>query len=277
MSPERIAVGFEDLLFSSVFSKEKIVDRVLRRVQREFGRQPNQRYEFKHAFQKRVWYTGENQRPPNGGYDLSFSFETDSLGGTNIYLPLYYLALDWFEDGQIQLGLEARRSGKVVKPLTTTTGRQSNVSERPKFLCAFVGNPEPIRMRAIKALERIGVVDVYGQAVGRPVPNKFEVAQNYRFMLCFENDLYPGYVTEKPLEAWVTGCIPLWRGLDRNGCLNPLSHLNAASFDSLEEFVNRVENLNNNVMELTAMGREPLFSGQLTIDPAREALRRLFN
>ena len=38
--------------------------------------------------------------------------------------------------------------------------------------------------------------------------------------MAFENDLYPGYVTEKIFDAWLNKTIPIWRGLDSEEYLN---------------------------------------------------------
>jgi len=132
-------------------------------------------------------------------------------------------------------------------------------------------------MRALAALEKFGNVDIYGSAVGRPVPDKYSIAKRYKFMLCFENDLFPGYVTEKPLDAWLSGCIPLWYGIDSVGLLNQSSLLNAAAFDSLEAFVDAVGELNLDGNRLTQMGSEPIFSREPSLRAASAALQRLFN
>ena len=49
---------------------------------------------YKNHRSKKVFYTGENVRPPTSECDLSFSF--DATGGKNIYLPLWVLFLNWF-------------------------------------------------------------------------------------------------------------------------------------------------------------------------------------
>jgi hypothetical protein len=275
----RVAItdpALADIVFTSVFPKRTISRRVVRRVQQNMGIKESAPWKSKNSNQKKIWFTGENLRPPVDGFDLAYSFDTDSYGGENIYLPLLYLSLDWFEDGGIELGLEGRRAGKVVTPSFAAAKRQSAVADRIGFACAFIGNPEPTRLRALAALQRIGHVDVFGKAFGQPVPNKFDIAQNYRFMLCFENDLFPGYVTEKPLEAWVAGCIPLWRGIDQLGILNADAHLNAYNFQTLDLFVAEVALLNSDSERLNRMGSQPLFSNQLSLHSSKTALRNLF-
>lgn len=265
-----------DLVFRSVFAKRTLTRRALDKVSRKFGILPVHIENRSNTSQTMIWYSGENQRPPINGFDLTYSFDADPFNGSNVYLPLLLLGLDWFDSDFVKSGLEGTRAGKVVTPAIASMHRESDVAEREGFVCAFVGNAEPIRMRALSELERIGIVDIFGTSVGRPVPSKFEIARNYRFMLCFENDLYPGYVTEKPLEAWASGCIPLWRGIDSQGLLNPQSHVNSGSFSSLRMFVDFVSELNQDEGRLRRMGSEPLFLEQPTLKVATAALRQLF-
>lgn len=209
-----------DLSFTSVFQSYPTLRRGARWLARKSGWFRSPRAMSTQRARKHIWYTGENQRPPLEDFDLSYSFDVDSYGGTNVYLPLILTGLDWFVDGQVANSLEGKRAGKTTTPSMAWKQRETDVAERMEFACAFIGNPEPTRLRAIQELSKIGQVDVYGTAVNRPVREKFSVAKRYRYMLCFENDLYPGYITEKPLDAWIGGCIPLWRGIDSAGLLN---------------------------------------------------------
>jgi hypothetical protein len=115
--------------------------------------------------------------------------------------------------------------------------------DRSGFVCAFIGNPDPMRFHAINALKKLGQVDVFGKAVGKPVPNKAAVARGYRYILTFENDLYPGYVTEKVLDGARTGCVPLYRGIDYLGDFNPKCMVNVTPELSLSGLTDRVASL----------------------------------
>jgi len=266
-----------DLVFSSVFPRTSPVARARRKAFRLFGSPlPNKPLTPGDAQgQKRIFFTGENRRPPLANYDLSFSFDTDVYDGSNHYFPLVMLGLDWFGNEAFFRSSEFRRVGISAVPDQVASRRSTNVHLRKKFVCAFISNPEPTRMRAIKALESIGQVDVFGVVSGKKVEEKLEIAREYRFMLCFENDLYPGYVTEKPLEAWLTGCIPLWWGNDKAGILNDASMLNLANYSSLASFVSAVEALNGNQELLLRRGSQPLFRQVPSLLPYAQALRRL--
>jgi Glycosyltransferase family 10 (fucosyltransferase) C-term/Alpha-(1,3)-fucosyltransferase FucT N-terminal domain len=220
----------------------------------------------------RLWYTGENIRPPASGFDATLSFDVDPYDGTNFYLPLYFLSLQWFKDKappnneQLRAGISARPEDLVR--------RRPKLGRRPKFACAFIGNPEPTRLRAVKALSKLGVVDVFGTAVGRPVGPKYVVAADYRFMLCFENDVFPGYVTEKPFEAWLSGCVPLWNGSDRAGLMNPHAIVNLQNFASMSHYIDAIKNLEENEEAFDAIHDEGIASSVFSLDPLFEFLRQ---
>lgn len=44
------------------------------------------------------------------------------------------------------------------------------------------------------------------------VASKRTVLQRYRFCICYENASYPGYLTEKMLDAMFAGCVPIYEG-----------------------------------------------------------------
>ncbi|MGZ4971717.1 MAG: glycosyltransferase family 10 domain-containing protein [Limisphaerales bacterium] len=44
------------------------------------------------------------------------------------------------------------------------------------------------------------------------VPKKREVMQQYKFALVIENAVFPGYVSEKILDAFFAGCVPVYLG-----------------------------------------------------------------
>jgi len=210
---------------------------------------------------KSIWVSGENLRPPAESYDLTISFDTDSYGGRNVYWPYIFENLDWgFNTGSNSESHFTLRGVPRLLPIDVSRPRKSSVADRPGFVCAFIGNPEPIRLRAIEALRAYGKVEVFGSAFGRPIPNKYDVAKDFKFVLAFENDVYPGYVTEKPLEAYACGAIPLWRGLDSQHLLNPKSMVNALDFPSLDLFAQHVATLAANRDKLEFMTQQALFN-----------------
>lgn len=221
----------------------------------------------------RIWFTGENVRPPIEGWDLTLSFDVDGLYGTNQYLPFW-----WGEVGLIDRvkSTSADRLGREMTTHELMRSRVTNIESRPGFVCAFINNPEPMRMRALNMLRNIGAVDVFGRVSGRPAGPKARVASRYRYCLCFENDIYPGYVTEKPFEAWSSGCVPLWRGSDPAGYVNPSAVVNAAE-GGLDAMVERVFELERDPAALAQLAANPILLRSPDLRPVLSSIRRVVN
>lgn len=215
---------------------------------------------------RRIWFTGENVRPPvSKKFDSYISFDQDSYGGINTYFPLFYLELLY---GSKQTIL--RRGVDITEPEQLTQPR-SLEHNQPKFVCAFLNNPEPTRLRAIDELRKHGEVEIFGSYVGRPVPSKYEIAREFKFCLAFENDLFPGYVTEKLLDAYLCGTIPLyWGDFGAEKHINRASFINARDFESLASFAAHVSGLGE--AEYRQIYREPLLRGVPNPEPLLKAL-----
>jgi hypothetical protein len=130
--------------------------------------------------------------------------------------------------------------------------------KKKKFACAFVGKAYPFRLQLLKMISELGNVDIYGEASRRKVISKYEIARNYKFMICPENDLYPGYVTEKPIEAYVSETIPIYSGLDSARMLNPKSIINYGNHLSKETFLDEIEN-HLEIDKYNEMFKQPIF------------------
>jgi hypothetical protein len=220
---------------------------------------------FSGIMPRRVWFTGENIRPPLGNYfDAFISFDQDTYGGVNFYFPLLYSELLL---KKIQL---PKRRGIDLDKHELLKPRQ-DPKKKDKFICTFISNPEPVRMRAIDELRKYGEVDVYGPNFINTSLSKYEIATEYKFMLCFENDLYPGYLTEKLLDAYMCETVPLYRGLfGQEEHVNQKALINAANFDSLESFCRYVGKMSE--FEYDKTFREPLFKTLPTLEPLIAAL-----
>ena len=203
-----------------------------------------------------IWCTYENRRPPAEGFDLTFSFDLDSYRGTNCYLPLIYLYMSHPQTENLD--------SKYLVTCSTASQRRevdrSFLEEKLGFVSAFINNPHPMRLRAIKYLSKIGKIDLFGRSVNNYVEDKVGTAGLYWFNLCFENDLYPGYITEKILEAWISKSVPLYWGYDKAEILNPEAYVNLSNFKSLEDFLDYVSALFLDKDRMIEMINQPLFN-----------------
>lgn len=216
--------------------------------------------------EKSIAILWENQRPDYRRYAYSISSDFDSYGGRNIRVPVWYGQIAWPgmpratppSDQRVWDGFEP-----LIPVETLMTPRQmSSASERERFCCFVAANREPHRMLTLEALSRVADVDLYGPISGKAFRgSKYELLKNYRFNLCFENSAFPGYYTEKLLQAWVGGCIPLyysdpWYAAD----FNPKAVINRIDFPTLDEFVDRVAEINRSQVSFEELLRQPLLT-----------------
>jgi hypothetical protein len=150
----------------------------------------------------RLLYLGENVRPDYRDTDYSLTFDMSDYCERNIYLPLWLL-----------------RSTKYCSKSSDYQPYDMNQLEQPRNASGhddavvYIGNNStPMRLEAIRELERLGVaVDCYGSQT-RPVSNKINTLLRYRYSLCFENSFTPGYVTEKIVDSFMGGSFPIYWG-----------------------------------------------------------------
>ena len=182
-----------------------------------------------------IFFTGENERPPQGRWDAYLSFDVSSYDGRNSYLPLW-----WITSSDILVPTVSPYLGRPITLEQMMKPRETNFEKREKFCVAFIGKAYPFRMQSIAALSKIGRVDVFGTIARNTKKTialeKFSVAQNYKFVYAFENDHFPGYVTEKLPEAWATGAVPLYWGSDITHSMNQAAFMNAADYPTIEDF-----------------------------------------
>lgn len=216
-----------------------------------------------------IWFTQENARPPGGPWAGYLSFDQDPLDGRNAYFPSWW----WLVDVLGAPGVD-HFLGRSLTVEELLSSRQSRRDDRPGFACAFINNPTPMRLHAVSALRKVGPVDVFGRAVGRPVGSKLDMARQYRFVICFENDLYPGYVTEKAPEAWGTGAIPLWWGQDPAGYLNGQALVNAAETPSFADMAEVVAGIDSSDETWLAMAGRPLLARPPDLSAALSVVRQ---
>ena len=192
---------------------------------------------------RRIWYTAENLRPPMDHiFDGTLSYDQDTYSGTNHYMPYWYQHAGFFGKSFVP------RVGKYSNTEILLSPR--SLSKKQKFACAFIRNLDPVRLRLFEKLRQFGEVDLYGQKFNSNVPEKYEVAKNYKYQVCLENDLYPGYVTEKLIESFLCDNVPIyWGDFGKDESINRSGIINLKDFDSMGELVQRIKIINDDEYE----------------------------
>jgi hypothetical protein len=104
-----------------------------------------------------------------------------------------------------------------------------------------------------------------------------KIYSDSRFCICFENTIHPGYNTEKLIHAKTAGCVPLYWGSQKvDDDFNSRSYLNMADFPSMDAFVERVIEIENDPTKLAAIQGEPLFNAVPSLEPMLHNLKRVF-
>lgn len=212
---------------------------------------------------KKIFYTGENIRPNFNECDGSLTFDLDTYEGKNVRLPLWMLYIDWFN-----VGSYGNPCGLV--PLEKIDINKFSLKPRSKFCSIVVNHLNNKRAEIIESLEKYKSVEGKGKPFGNwdyGEDKKYDFNSQYKFTICFENTIYPGYHTEKLFHAKVAGCIPIYFGA-KTACVdfNPNCFLNLIDYNSIEEFAEVIKqiDMDNNLYE--KYRKEPLFSSVLNLD-----------
>jgi alpha(1,3/1,4) fucosyltransferase len=230
--------------------------------------------------EKTIAYIGENVRPDYRNCRYSISYDFDTYGDRNCRLPGWYRHLSW--PGYVRKPMVA--SDNTVHGFEPLVDVETLYRPRPlpgaadkELFCCFVASHlEHHRMLAVERLAGVGQVDVFGLVAGVPYQaSKFELLPRYRFNLCFENSIFPGWYTEKVMHAWVGGCIPLyysdmWFLLD----FNPRALINRINFSTIDEFVRHVASVNASRAAMNELYDQPLLVGKRpTLDHAIDFMK----
>jgi hypothetical protein len=92
---------------------------------------------------------------------------------------------------------------------------QHGFANSPTFAKALKHQLHDKRREAFNYFLYRDMLDLYGRGWGMGIEaahDKLETIRDYRFALCFENCRWPGYITEKIIDCFVAGTIPIYLG-----------------------------------------------------------------
>lgn len=145
--------------------------------------------------------------------------------------------------------------------------------------CCFVasnttmGDLAPRRAQLARDLQRLGPVDCAGRAennTGYLAPRGLAFLNwisSYKYMICLENSKTPGYITEKPLQAWLGGAIPIYDGGAKDQ-LNPEAFIDASG-----DVAGQIARLEADPLAYEAMRRAPLTPSPLSLEAFEQRFR----
>lgn len=211
--------------------------------------------EFKKYSCPRIVFLGENIFPNFNAYDYALSFEILEYQNRHLRLPLYYVFLDDYLHADKQKYIDNRNDSEL---------------KNRKF-CNFVysnfSHVDPIRENFFYKLSKYKQVDSGGRYLNNidaPIKDKYLFQKQYKFSIAFENSSSIGYTTEKILDAFLARTIPIyWGNKDVSKDFNPESFINVNDYNSLEEVIEVIKELDNNDEKYLKMLNTPyLNNGQ---------------
>ena len=180
----------------------------------------------------RIYYEGENIRPNFDECDYSFGYDYP-INDRGYRLPLYRLYFSLFDE------LRRRRLGDDDYPR----------GERKFCNFLYTKNAQD-RTAFFHQLQAYKPVDSGGRLLnnlGYRVEDTLDFMRQYKFSISFENGCYPGYTTEKIEQALVARTVPIYWGnplIDLD--FNPEAFINCHDYDSFEDVIERVREVDAN-------------------------------
>jgi len=206
---------------------------------------------------KKIFYTGENIRPNFEECDISLSFDFDDYDGKNIRLPLWLLQIDWYNKISFT-------NPKFMIPYDQIYKNKFYDKPKDNFCCIVFNSPAPHRYEILEKLSKYKRIDCFGLPFGNWFDGediKLDIISNYKFNICFENSIYPGYYTEKPIHAKVAGCVPVyWSDSNISNDFNEKSFINLSNFNNLDDLVEYIIEVDKNDEKYNQIRNERLFN-----------------
>lgn len=208
----------------------------------------------------KIIYLGENIRPDNylSKYDYALCFDIYSSDKRIFRLPHWWLYINWWNEPNFP-------HATISLDQLNNNWNLEQISSRKKFCAIIIGNPVPNRLQCVSALNKYLPVDCFGKAFNNVYTgDKVELLTQYRWNICFENAIYPGYITEKLLQARVAGCLPIYYGDDTvTFDFNKFGFLHYNKCSSLESLVDLIKFMDSNYEMLYRIVKQPYFYGNV--------------
>lgn len=221
---------------------------------------------------KTIMYLGENMRPSYIGYNYSLSFDYDTYGGRNFRLPLWWSRLAWdrFEQKPRRANHHNHGYEQLIDIKSLMRPRKLDMTGKDKFCALIANNPEGLRINLYNSISEYKQVDGYGNMFGRPLrASKLDLLPEYKFCLCPENSIYDGYVTEKLIDAYAGGTVPIYSGdISVIDDFNEGAYLNYQFAKNMNYFVNKIADLDEYEELYKGVYEQPLLKKEPSLNEA---------
>ena len=160
-----------------------------------------------------------------------------------------------------------------------------NSPKRQKFCAALISNfnsTDGFRLKFIKELEKYKKIDFGGKVynnIGRSVEDKIKFLSQYKFSIAMENSEGDGYISEKIVDAFLSGTIPIYYGdymIDEY--INPKAYILIKGEKDLQKKIEYIKKIDNNDEIYKYILKEKvLLDNNIVIDTEKELKEFLCN
>ncbi len=214
----------------------------------------------------KIFYTGECVRPDfnKSHYAFCFDYNNDPRA---YRLPLWVLFINWF-----YVGNDDNRDISYLHPieeLLKPKDPEAILQGKDRF-CSFIASaPRGKRLDFIPKILKYKHIDCAGKLYNNmePIPGrgdqkeKIDFLKRYKLNICFENESYPGYVTEKIVHSMFANCIPVYWGSPRvSEDFNQEAFINALDYDSDESLIQMIMKIDQDYDLYSSIMSRPWFS-----------------
>ena len=159
---------------------------------------------------------------------------------------------------------------------------------RTKFCAAVISNcKSSFRMNFIRELNKYKKVDLEGKCKNRrrrkTIGNKIEFLTNYKFSIAMENSKGDGYISEKIIDSFNAGTIPIYYGdymLDE--FINPKTYILIKGKNDISEKIEYIKKIDNDKQLYLSIMKEnpiidPKFINKIDRIEIKSFLKNIFN
>jgi len=198
----------------------------------------------------KIFTTGECMTPNFNECDYATGFDYLDFGDRYLRLPLCSIMF---------------RNGSNILDRAVERGRSLPPVKEKKFCSFVVSNGRGMASRTqmlemLSAYKTVSSGGRYRNNVGGPVKDKLAFEHQHKFCITFENESYPGYTTEKLVDAFASGAVPIYFGDPRVGeMFNPKAFVNCHDFPDLAAAAEYVVQLDTDDALYAEMLAQPIF------------------
>jgi len=227
----------------------------------------------------RLFHTGENIRHDSIAADYAISFDLCVSSDRHFRLPLWMESIDWAHEGVIHRS--SPRVSRLLSIDSLTRPLGTELFKRPWRAALFTSHMNEPRRTLFDALSKVMPTQGFGRPFDPAISghsssgiSKDIALRDFAVNLCPENSLYPGYYTEKVVEAFGFGCLPVtWADPNLSFDFNPGAVVNCLDFAAIGNERGLREALTREAVQKSV--DLPLLRSSPTIEPLIEFLRRV--